>query len=212
MPIQRDETKLYYVHDPMCSWCWGFRPMLDLLIQALPEDIALQRLLGGLAPDTDEPMPTAMRTQLEATWRRIQETVPGTPFNFEFWRRVTPQRSTWPACRAVIAARRLEPTLEPAMILAIQQAYYLEAQNPSDKAVLIDLAERIGLPRPGFAALLNADDTADRLADEIAAARAMGADHFPSLRLAVDGRISSVPLNYRDPTPMLDAIAKPLGL
>ncbi|MCP4060185.1 MAG: DsbA family protein, partial [Pseudoalteromonas sp.] len=20
------QTKLIYVHDPMCSWCWGYKP------------------------------------------------------------------------------------------------------------------------------------------------------------------------------------------
>ncbi|MFT6977114.1 MAG: putative protein-disulfide isomerase, partial [Shewanella psychromarinicola] len=24
-------TTLYYVHDPMCSWCWGYRPTWDTL-------------------------------------------------------------------------------------------------------------------------------------------------------------------------------------
>ena len=42
---------LYYVHDPMCSWCWGFRPTWLALQDQLPEGVRVQRLLGGLAPD-----------------------------------------------------------------------------------------------------------------------------------------------------------------
>ncbi|MBE8572891.1 DsbA family protein, partial [Vibrio sp. OPT46] len=30
------DIKLYYVHDPMCSWCWGYKPTLDKLKQQLP--------------------------------------------------------------------------------------------------------------------------------------------------------------------------------
>ena len=48
---------LYYAHDPMCSWCWAFRPVWLALLAQLPEGTRVQRLLGGLAPDTDEPMP-----------------------------------------------------------------------------------------------------------------------------------------------------------
>jgi putative protein-disulfide isomerase len=55
-----------------------------------------------------------------------------------------PRRSTYAACRAVIAARRQNPGYEEKMILAIQQAYYLEARNPADSHTLIELASEIG--------------------------------------------------------------------
>ena len=25
----KPSVTLYYIHDPMCSWCWAFRPVLD---------------------------------------------------------------------------------------------------------------------------------------------------------------------------------------
>ena len=43
---------LYYIHDPMCSWCWAYRPTLMQLRENLPDDIRWQNVLGGLAPDT----------------------------------------------------------------------------------------------------------------------------------------------------------------
>ena len=50
---------LYYLHDPMCSWCWGYRPTWLKLKAALPHYVQVEYLLGGLAPDNDEPMPVA---------------------------------------------------------------------------------------------------------------------------------------------------------
>lgn len=98
--------KLYYVHDPMCSWCWAFRPVWTEIAQALPRHVIAERLLGGLAPDSELPMPESMRAYIETTWRKIQEVAPETPFNYEFWSRCKPRRPTYPACRAVIAAMR----------------------------------------------------------------------------------------------------------
>lgn len=115
-------TTLYYVHDPMCSWCWGFRPALDALLAGLPPSVRVERLLGGLASDSDEPMSDSMREQLQQTWRRIQRRIPGTRFDFDFWARCSPRRSTWPACRAVIAARRQDPAFDQAMTYAVQRA------------------------------------------------------------------------------------------
>ena len=52
---------LYYVHDPMCSWCWGFRETWQLVLQQLPKKVHTYYLLGGLAQDSDEPMPKEMQ-------------------------------------------------------------------------------------------------------------------------------------------------------
>ncbi len=197
---------LYYVHDPMCSWCWGFRPALDGLLAGLPREVRVARLLGGLAPDCDEPMPDAMRAQLQETWRRIEERIPGTRFNFEFWTRCAPRRSTWPACRAVIAARRQSPAFDRAMTAAVQRAYYLEARNPSDRETLIALAGEIGADSDRFARDLDAETTRQALADEIARARGMGADSFPSLVLERAGSRWRIPLEYTDPSAMLEDI------
>lgn len=202
----QDSARLYFVHDPMCSWCWGFRPVMDRLAAALPGEVSLARLLGGLAPDSDVPMPAEQRAYLQETWRRIQARIPGTRFNFDFWDRCTPRRSTWPACRAVIAARRLDAAAEDRMILAIQQAYYLQARNPSESAVLRELAGAIGLDSAAFGTLLDHPDTAEALRTEIATARSMGADSFPSLRLEAGNTFHRIEIDYNDPQPMLAAI------
>ncbi len=205
---QNNMPHLYYVHDPMCSWCWGFRPQLQILLEGLPNSVSYSRLLGGLAPDTDEPMPQAMRESLQATWRTIQERVPGTEFNFEFWQRTTPRRATYPACRAVIAARALSPEAEERMILAIQHAYYLEARNPSDEQVLVSLAGAIGLDGQRFTRELRRSSVEQELTAEIGLSRAMGVHSFPSLVLEVSGARWTLPVDYLSAENMLETIAR----
>lgn len=194
---------LIYVHDPMCSWCWGFRPALTHLLETLPPRLRFRRLLGGLAPDTDQPMPAALRQQLQQTWRRIEERIPGTRFNHAFWTNCEPRRATWPACRAVIAARSFEPALEDPMILAIQRAYYLEARNPSDDDTLVSLAGELGLPEAPFHSRLQAAETQRQLETEIETAQRLGVSGFPALILQT-GEQSFWPIGvaYTDPDEM----------
>jgi putative protein-disulfide isomerase len=201
-----DDPQLFYVHDPMCSWCWGFRPTFERLCAGLPEGIGVTWLLGGLAPDSDQPMPAELQAHLQDTWRRIQQRIPGTRFNFDFWRDCRPRRSTWPACRAVIAARTLDPSLGVAMVHAIQHAYYLEARNPSDTETLVALARQLGLPVDRFASLLDTPQTREALDHEIAQARRIGADSFPSLRLQIGQGHWPVPVHYTDTQPMLQTV------
>ena len=40
-------TILYYVHDPMCSWCWAFRPVLLELRDKLSEGEVFEALSGS---------------------------------------------------------------------------------------------------------------------------------------------------------------------
>jgi putative protein-disulfide isomerase len=190
----------------MCSWCWGFRPNLERLCKQLPAGLSVDRLLGGLAPDSAQPMPVELQSKLQDTWRRIQARIPGTRFNFDFWRDCKPRRSTWPACRAVIAARQSDPSLESAMIEAIQEAYYLEARNPSDTDTLAALAAQLGLDAVDFTIRLDAAETHERLEQEITQARGMGADSFPSLRLQIDQGFWPIPVDYTEVRPMLDTI------
>ena len=198
--------KLYYIHDPMCSWCWAFRPTWSGVIAGLPSDLTVVRVLGGLAPETDEPMSMQMREWLQTTWRRILYCVPGTQFNFAFWERCVPRRSTYPACRAVIAAREQGPNYDDAMTLAIQQAYYLLARNPSERVTLVELASEIGLDKDKFSVSLDNPETARMLAQEIEFARFIGVRAFPSLILANKDNYWSVPIHYTNPQAMLDKI------
>jgi putative protein-disulfide isomerase len=199
---------LFYIHDPMCSWCWGFRPVFDTLCRSLPSGVEVSRLLGGLAPDSDEAMSPAMRETLQDTWRRIAARIPGTRFNHDFWTRCQPRRSTWPACRAVIAARNLVPAAEQPMILAIQRAYYLEARNPSDRQTLITLAAGLGIDASLFADTLDSMETRTRLAHEMQLSHALGATGFPSLRLRTGKAIRPITVDYHDAGSMQSAIAR----
>jgi putative protein-disulfide isomerase len=191
---RRMAATLYYAHDPMCSWCWAFRPAWERITSALPEKIEVRRILGGLAPDSQEPMSPDMQLFLQQTWRNIERRVPGTRFEYRFWQDCTPRRSTYPACRAVIAAKCQAPGFEEPMIHAIQRAYYLQARNPSDAGVLVQLAGEIGLDTERFAFDSGTAQTHDRLMEEIAFGRAIGVQGFPSLVL--QGRDGYRPLSY----------------
>lgn len=198
--------KLIYVHDPMCSWCFGFSKVYQQLTEQLPENVALIRLLGGLAPDTDEIMPESTRQMVQQNWRRIEQHIPGVEFNYDFWTKCQPRRTTYPACRAVIAAREQGDEYDISMTRQIQQAYYRQARNPSDNETLIELAGEIGLDQERFSAQLVAEHTQQRLLDEIANTRAIGVSGFPSLVLQNDDGLQSVLVNYTDVNAVLEQI------
>ena len=203
-----ENPTLYYVHDPMCAWCWGYKPTLIDLEQLLPEHITLVYLLGGLAADSDIEMPVEMQSYLQQTWRKIAMQL-GTQFNHQFWQANTPRRSTYPANRAVLAAKI--QGAEKAMIVAIQQAYYLAAKNPSDLSVLVGLAEDLNLDIEKFKTDIASDKLNANLLEAIQYAREMPIHGFPSLVLQKDGHYHSVVLNYKNAQASLEHIQQLLA-
>lgn len=195
-------SELLHFHDPMCSWCWAFRPTWQQLRAQLPAHLQVRRVVGGLAPDSAVPMESALRAKLQSVWQMIQARVPGTEFNFDFWTKCTPRRSTYNACRAVLVAKQLEPSSEERMILAIQEAYYLQARNPSDISTLVAVASEIGLDAVAFATMLSSAAIEVELQEELRFARQAPINGFPSLVLRTEAGVQPIDLNYLNAAPM----------
>ncbi len=194
---------LYFYHDPMCSWCWGYRPVSDQVMVSLPSNVQLVKIVGGLAPDSDAPMPENLLEGLPKAWKRIHELL-GTEFNFDFWAKCKPRRSTYPACRAVLAAGK--QNLYDEMIDAIQRAYYLLAMNPSDLETLELLASEIGLDTEKFAKDIRSVEIEEELQRQVDFSRQSPIDGFPSLVMDIDDQLITVTRDYKNPQPTLDHI------
>ncbi|MEM8713460.1 MAG: DsbA family protein [Planctomycetota bacterium] len=192
--------ELVYVADPMCSWCYGFAPVLARAASALPASVPLRYLMGGLAEDSDEPMPAATSRMIQGAWNTI-ERVTSVSFNREFWTRCQPRRSTYPACRAVIAAEALSIGAGSAMFSGIQRAYYQEAQNPSDVPVLADVAKSIQLSRNDFIKRMLSEKTETELQKQLRERARLGVEvgvaGFPALVLkSSDGDVQLLTSGY----------------
>ena len=198
--------QIFYIHDPMCSWCYAFSQSWAALQQDLPSSMEIVYLVGGLAPDTTEPMSLATQKMVQQAWQRIEQTVPGVHFNWDFWSRNTPIRSTYPACRAVLAAKKQRAEAEPEMIRAIQNAYYQQAKNPSLPETLQACAHEIGLDAEIFSEDLKSAAIEAELQRQMERARSMDVYSYPSLRLVHNHTVFPIAIDYLDHRAMLGEI------
>ncbi|WP_230390679.1 DsbA family protein [Reinekea sp. G2M2-21] len=205
----KTDSRFIYVHDPMCSWCWGHRPVWRLFEAELAKRVPVEYRVGGLAPDSDEPMPVAQQEAIRGYWQEIHSLL-GVPFNFDFWTLNTPRRSTYPACRAVLAARWQQA--ERPMIDAIQEGYYLRALNPSDVSTLVQLAEEIGLDARKFTDDLVSAALNKAFEQEIDFARRLPIQGFPSMVLVHEQTAYEISLDYKDYRGALRQVDSILGL
>jgi putative protein-disulfide isomerase len=192
----------------MCSWCWGYQRTWEQLRAALPDSVTVVNVVGGLASDSDEPMPPEQQETIAGYWAKVAEQT-GAEFNFDFWQNCQPRRSTYPACRAVLAARK--QCAEQAMIDAIQYAYYLRAMNPSDNSTLITLAAELGLDEKQFSEDLTSPEIQTALEQNFALRRKIGVYSFPSLVLAQGEIFLPIEVDYQSYRTSLDTITVALG-
>ncbi len=195
------EFKLLYSMDPMCSWCYAFEKPLTELVQK--HQLTIEWHLGGLAKDTDQPMPMEMRNRISGYWKIIEDKT-GLYFNYDFWTKNTPRRSTFNACRAVLAASELKPNSEKEMVTAIQKAYYQRAMNPSDIEILVQLAEEIGIGKEVFENLIRSEKLDKKFQDQMTFARELAREGYPSLYLNRNEKMAVVSLGYCDAVELED--------
>ena len=62
--------RLYYFADPMCSWCYGFAPVMDKVRKAFGAQFDIRLVMGGLRPGKlAEPMTPARARLMRQHWR-----------------------------------------------------------------------------------------------------------------------------------------------
>jgi putative protein-disulfide isomerase len=182
----------------MCSWCYAFSRTLDAVAGYFPAEAGLRYVMGGLAPDSNKSMPPPTRQYVQNAWRAVQART-GAAFNFDFWERCEPRRSTYPSCRAVIAAGLQDEATIPAMVTAIQTAYYQQARNPSDESTLVELANEIGLDAARFADELHSPLVEQRLQADFQFKNRLGVQGFPTLILEMNGHYYGLAIGYVEP-------------
>ncbi len=186
---------LFYFVDPMCSWCYGFSSEFKKVVEKLPADIELHYIMGGLAPDSSEPMPLEMREQIKHHWQAVADRT-GATFNFDFWTTCEPKRATYPSCRAVIAASLQGEENLPAMLEAIHKAYYQQARNPAENETLIEIAAEIGLDKERFAQDLESPKVNDLLQTGFNFKNMLGVTGFPTVVLQKDDKYYALTVGY----------------
>jgi putative protein-disulfide isomerase len=190
------QTRLLYVMDPMCSWCWGFAPVLEALAeQAAAAGVGLELVLGGLRRDSVA-IDAAARVRYLGYWQAVNAST-GQLFDFAEGVPVGMVYDTEPACRAVVTARNLDPQSAWPLAKLIQQAFYTEGVDVTRATVLVDLAERAGIPRIVFAEAFDSAEQRAATAADFSWVQDLGIAGFPTLLAERAGQMALLTNGYQ---------------
>jgi putative protein-disulfide isomerase len=182
---------LWYFADPMCSWCWGFSPVIETLRDAYRDRVQIALVLGGLRPGETTPMTPKARADILHHWHAVQART-GQAFRFEHALPEGFVYDTEPASRAVVAIGGLDPALIFPLFKAIQHAFYAEGRDVTQTRVLVELAAGLGVDAAAFLRTFDSDESRDRTQAHFRHARQVGVRGFPTLILQQDTQLHPV--------------------
>jgi len=190
-------TDLLYIADPMCSWCWGFSPVIDVVRDHFGGELPMRLLMGGLRPGTEEPMNDGMKSEIKGHWEHVHQAT-GQPFDYAFFERDGFVYDTEPSCRAVVATRRLAPDLAFDFLKRVQEAFYAMNRDVTNLDVLADIAVETGIDRTAFTAEYTVGQTITETWRDFETSRNMGITGFPTLLVGSDdGAYEVITAGYR---------------
>jgi putative protein-disulfide isomerase len=202
-------ARLLYVADPMCSWCWGFAPVLERLHDDF--ELPVEVIVGGLRPGpAAEPLDSGLRTYLRSTWTQIAQVtgqpVDLAPLDWEGWLYDT----ELPAL-AVVATRWLAPERELDMFTRLQRAFYAEAVDVTSEEAYPPLVESVGLDLDAFRARMSSDENKQEAWHDFDRARALGVNGFPALFLIAGESGTVLTAGYRPYAAVAPVLRRALG-
>jgi len=173
-------NRLVYVADPMCSWCYGFSPVIAALAERFEDRLPLDLVMGGLRAGNAVPMRPEDKDYIRGAWTRVGAAT-GQPFDMAFFDREGFIYDTEPACRAVVAARRLMPRMALPFMARVQQAFYAENRDMTAAEELSRVAEEAGLDRTSFGEAFAAPESRNETFRDFLTAQGLGIHGFPTL-------------------------------
>ena len=177
-----DQSARHFIYfaDPMCSWCYGFAPVITELARRFEGRLPVRIVMGGLRAGNTKEMTDKDREYIRGAWTRVGE-ASGQSFDFSFFDRPHFVYDTEPACRAVVTMRRLAPEKALAFKARVSRAFYGENRDTTDAKVLAGLASDFGIDADRFELeMLSAEARNETFGDFLTSQQA-GVQGFPLL-------------------------------
>ena len=202
-------THLIYFADPMCSWCWGFSPVVDALRERSGSALPIRLIMGGLRPGTTQPLNESSKREIREHWEHVHE-ASGQPFDFGFFDREGFVYDTEPASRAIVVVRQGGMGEALDFLKQVHAAFYARSQDVTNETVLADLAAECGHDRDGFLRALRREEAEQETWQDFAIAQKAGIRGFPCLIAGVGegAEYSIVTMGYQPVERILSPLEK----
>jgi len=197
--------EIIYVGDPMCSWCYGFSPVIQSLYARHGEAVTMSLVVGGLHVGDNCVNDDRRAAFLREHWNEI-EALTGQPFKLDILDRRGWVYDTEPACRAVVAMRRISSGSEFPYFAAVQAGFYAENRDSDSADTYAGAAGGFGVDRDEFLAAYEDPAVKEETIGDFRWAQTICVTGLPAVLVKEEQRYAALTLRYQP----LEALAEPL--
>ncbi len=194
--IAGKERLLWYFADPMCSWCWGFAPVIDQIKHKYSEKFRIALILGGLRPGTTDPIDAHMRQEILHHWSEVHKRT-GQKFQFDGAMPDGFIYDTEPPSRAVVSMGEIKPEAVLPYLKVLQEGFYAQQRDVTREDLLIELASQFMNDEERFRQLLHSEEMKNKTLAHFQQARQFGVRGFPTLVLQNNESFALLTHGYR---------------
>lgn len=200
------DLEIIYVGDPMCSWCWGFAPVVEKLLVDYQDIADLSLILGGLRPgDASIVMNDDNKAAMRSHWERVESST-GQPFDYSFFKWENFLYDTEPAAKAVVTVREVAPEKAYPFFKSLQEAFYAKALDITRKESYLEVLDSQGIDRAQFMDHFEMESTREATYADFSKSSDLGITGFPSVLLRRGEELRLLSAGYRSYEHLVSAL------
>lgn len=194
------KTKIYYVMDTMCGWCYGFSDVITKIHEKYKDLYDFSILPGGMwVGDNVKIMNDSLGTYIKDHNKKIEELTSkkfGEGFNKNILGKSGIVLDSFPGAKAVVLMQRLKPEITFSFLKKAQEAFFIEGKDANQLATYSEIVESFNVLKEDFEKEFHSEALMDETIKCFKMVAKMGSVSFPTLIIAQDDKGKIISQGY----------------
>jgi putative protein-disulfide isomerase len=200
---------IYYVYDPLCSWCYGFSPVIKKLKPTYKDQFDFQVISGGMQSGERKQPVSAIRDYLKGAYKDVTQRT-GVEFGDKFMEVLEDGErilDSIPPSTALSIVKDLKPKEVLSFAATIQEAIYFDGFNWNIVEAYFPYLETYGIDQEEFRRKFEDPIYKEKALEDFKLATNFGVTGFPSVILKKEDKYYLIAQGFV-PFEQLDATIK----
>lgn len=188
--IKMIKDTIYYVYDPLCSWCYGFSPVIKKLKNSFKNEFNFEVVSGGMQSGERKQPVSVIRAYLKGAYKNVTERT-GVEFGDKFMAVLedgTRMLDSVPPSIALSVIKELKPEETLNFAATIQEAIYYDGMDWNLVEAYIPYLENFKIDPEDFRRKFEDPIYKEKTLEDFKMAANFGVTGFPTVILKKDDK------------------------
>ena len=194
------KSKIIYIYDPLCGWCYGFSPVIRKIQEEYKDKMDFDIISGGMIVGDRVGPVGAFADYILKALPRLEE-MTGVKFGEPYLSKLKDKslyQSSLKPCIALEVFKSYNQKDAIAFASAIQKAQYIDGHDLQDDSVYLELLKPYAIATEEFLQKLNSDEFKYETTNQFKMIQDWGISGFPAVILVKDNQFYLIAKGYVD--------------